>query len=321
MNSAVLLLAVATGLTVTLSIVAVARLTAAMPRRVRGRLAALVDQQGYQADVSVLRDEGGRSTAMLARFLTAGGGNVGTRLMLERAGLPLRVGEYVALRLLAAAGGATAGLLLGSSLGGGAGTVMFAVGGLAAGMLLPPVLLRRRIRRRSAAVEGQLVEFAEVMASMLRTGFGYAQALNAAAERIDPPLHQYLQDMIDKVSYGGDIDEALTEMNERIGSQDFDMIATAIAIQRRSGGNLAEILDGVAATIRDRQSFYREVKALTARERFSAIILALFPFLLVGALTALLPETYGALFNDGRGQVILGVAVLLDVLVTSPSIA
>ncbi len=157
-----------------------------------------------------------------------------------------------------------------------------------------------------------MVEFCDLMASMLESGFGYLQALTTTAEQIGPPLADELAHVLDSVSLGGDVDEALDELNERLGSKDFDMMATAIAIQRRSGGNLAEILRGVAQTIRERHSFQRDIDALTSRERYSAIFMVGFPFVLGLVLMLMLRETYGLLFTTTMGRVLLGIAVTMD---------
>jgi tight adherence protein B len=118
--------------------------------------------------------------------------------------------------------------------------------------------------------------------------------------------------MLDRVSLGAGIDDALEQLNKRLGSRDFDMMATAIAIQRRSGGSLADILTGVAETIRDRQLLQLEVLALTSRERMSAMIVAGFPVLLVAVLTTMLPDTFKLLFTDPIGRIILAIALVLD---------
>ena len=154
----------------------------------------------------------------------------------------------------------------------------------------------------------------ELMASTMASGFGYMQALIAIADQIDPPMSIEIRKMVDEVNLGGDVDEALAALNERLESNDFDIVATAITIQRTAGGNLAEILKGVAVTVRERQSFKREVLALTSRERFSALIIAGFPLLLVGVLALMVPDMYGRLFTDTIGRIALGVALSLDAL-------
>jgi len=152
------------------------------------------------------------------------------------------------------------------------------------------------------------------MASMLRSGYGYTQALASTAAELEDPLSSELLRLVDSVRLGSDVDEALEELNQRLGSRDFDMIATAISIQRQSGGNLSEILDGVGETIRDRQTFRLELRALTSRERFSAVIVAGLPLALVAILVMMDSDRYGLLFTDIRGQMIFGVAMAMNMV-------
>src|SRR5690606_35953147 len=108
------------------------------------------------------------------------------------------------------------------------------------------------------------------------------------------------------------IDEALDELNARLDSPDFDMMVTAISIQRRSGGNLAEILRGVAQTIRERHSFRRDIAALTSQQRYAAMFLVAFPVALGLARPLLLHATYGRLWSSGAGRIMLGAAAMMD---------
>ncbi len=119
-----------------------------------------------------------------------------------------------------------------------------------------------------------------MMASMLQSGFAYMQALSMAADQIERPTGGRACQMRDAVRLGAGIDDALEQLNERLDSKDFDMMATAIAIQRRTGGSLAGILRSVAETIRERQLFRHEVAAMTSRERYSALVVAAVPPLL-----------------------------------------
>lgn len=299
-----------------IALAGVAQLSRVSRVRVRGRLASIQDQSTYDpsAQVELLRDRS--SKIPLPSFLRAGSRS-GEEIerMLERAGLDLRVGEYLTIRLFSAAFGLAGGALLAMAIGaqgGLRGALIVGVGLL--GALLPGMFVRRRIKSRRKAIERELVEMCDLMASMLQSGFGYLQALNAVSEQVEQPLAGELQRMRDQIRLGAGVDDALFQLNERLDSADFDMVATAILIQRTSGGSLAPILSGVAKTMRDRHLFRAEVSALTSRERYSALVLAGFPILLTAALTAMLPETFGRLFTDPIGRVILGIAMTSDLL-------
>jgi len=317
MNDAYLvptIISVGIGLTVMVAIAAFSAIRSPM-QAARGRIGALGETTSspYSEGMStVMRQRGGRRGGPLLRYLD-GSANEETQHKLDQSGLPLRVGEYIAIRLASVVGGAVLFALFFGALSDGSMLFLGALMGLAIGFIAPSLVVRIATQRRAAAIETQLIELCDLMASMLRSGYGYTQALASTAAEIEDPLSSELLRLVDAVRLGGDVDEALEELNERLGSRDFDMIATAISIQRRSGGNLSEILDGVGETIRDRQSFRLELSALTSRERFSAVIVAGLPLVLVGILNLMDPSRYSLLFTDTRGQIVFGIAMVMNV--------
>lgn len=225
----------------------------------------------------------------------------------------MSAGDALVLWLATVAGGAvvaTAITVVSGTEGGGTVALL----GAAAGALVPLVYLRWRAARRARRIEDQLVEFCDATATMLTTGFGYLQALQTAAGQVGGPLGHEVRRFLDEVSLGAAFDEAIEDLNGRLQSRDFEVIATALSVQRRTGGNLGEILHGVGLTIRDRQSFHRELRTLTSRERFSAIIVAVFPLLLAALLTVLLPDVFGRLFTEPAGRIVLAAALGLDAI-------
>jgi tight adherence protein B len=284
--------------------------------RVADRLSAVAGRPGPQiapGEQSLLRDRGSGGS-LLERLLSPGARGEKTRTMLERAGLPLRPGEYLLLRLLTAALGLGAGFVFADIVGAGSLGALFYVAGAFAGYMAPAFYAKRRMAKRAALIEEQLVEMTDLMASSMASGFGYMQALVSIAEQLDPPLSEEITKMVDEVNLGGDIDEALISLAARLDSKDFEIVATAINISRSSGGSLAEILQGTARTIRARHSFKREVRAMTSKERSSAMIISGFPILLAGGLALMAPELYARLFTDFLGRIALGVALTLDAI-------
>jgi tight adherence protein B len=309
-NAGAIVIAIGAGATVVLLLLWLSHLARRPRARVHERVAALRERTPYAAaPVEMLRDRRASSVRVLDLALRGRSWTQAQRLALERAGLELRVAEYVALRLLVVAAGAVVGGLLGVR---GGFVLPAALAGGVAGVLAPAIWMRRRVAHRRRAIDTELGELCEMMASMLQSGFGYLQALAMAAEQLQPPLSTELAQMRDAIRLGAGVDEALEQLNARLDSADFDMVATAIAIQRRSGGSLAGILRNVAQTIRERQLFKLEIAALTSRERFSALIVAGFPLLLVAGLTAMMPATFGRLFTDPAGRAILAIALTAD---------
>ena len=311
MNPAVIVIAAGVGSTVMLTLVALARFISSPYGKAQDRLAALgTPTEIYERQVDLM--QGSRSSGRLDALTAGSAWGDRTREKLEQAGVPLRVSEYIAIRLLAVVVAVLVGVTAGDSFE--SPVARLATPGLfiLAAIIAPPLLVAQRRKRRAEMIEEQLVEFCDVMASMLQSGFGYVQALRATRQQLEAPLADELQRMLDSIRLGGNTDEALKEINSRLGSRDFDMIATAISIQRQSGGNLSEILRGVGVTIRERRSFYRDLKAMTAKERFSAVIVAGFPLVLAGGLMLMAGDPYRLLLTDPRGQIVLGAALALD---------
>jgi tight adherence protein B len=305
------------GMTVALLLAGAASVTAGRSAgRIRGRLDGVLEHGAYvpmSRDIDMLRDRRSSRFTLLDGLLRGRAFTDKTRLLLQQAGLRLRVGEYLLVRVLVALVMTGVGMMVGMAIGGPA---MFAAApvGAAAGVVIPPMLVKRRAASRRKKMEGQLVELCELMSSMLISGFGYMQALTSAAVQLDAPLSEEVKRLVDAVQIGGDADEALNEMTRRLPSRDLEIMATAISIHRSTGGDLSEILRSVGTTIRDRQSFARDVAALTSRERYSAIIVAGFPVLITGVLTLLVPDTFGVLFTTFTGRLILAAALTLDII-------
>jgi tight adherence protein B len=231
-------------------------------------------------------------------------------MTLDRADIRLRVGEYLCVRAAVLGVSMLAGVVLLGALGTPA--IGGAVVGGAAGYFIPIVYVRQRVGRKRKLVEGQLIELCDLMASMLRSGFGYLQAITSTADQIGPPLSVELRRVVDSVRLGVDVDEAFEAMNDRLDSKDFTVLMTAMNIQRRSGGNLAEILDSVAETIRDRQALRQEIAALTAMEQATSVFAAGFPIVLIIVLMVLAPTPFRMLITDTVGRLILAGALSLD---------
>ena len=315
MDQQILFVALGAGLSTALALIGAAQMMRAPRLELRDRINTVTEASPYVSGrMEMLRDRRASRFFLLDAWLQRRDWTNETQLKIERAGLRLRVGEYVLVRGFLATAGGFVGAVLPIQFGYGQLAIITVVAGAAIGMSLPPIVLRVRIKRRNEKIETQLVEMCELMSSMLTSGFGYLQTLSSASEQLESPLADALRRLVDAVRIGGDTDEALDLMTERLGSRDFEMISMAIAINRATGGDLASILRGVAETIRDRQSFAREVKALTARKRYSALVVAGFPFIIAAGLTLMLPNVFSVLYKETAGRIIRGVAIAMDVV-------
>jgi tight adherence protein B len=223
---------------------------------------------------------------------------------LEAAGVSLRSGEFVVITVGAVFGGALIGLAI-------FGNLLFAlIAGVVAG-LAPTVALRVALKRRAEKLREQLPDVLTIMASSLRAGHSFLQALDTVAREIAQPAATEFQRVVAEIRLGRSAEDALQALAERVGSADFKWAVLAVNIQREVGGNLAEILDNVSDTLRERAMMRRQVRVLTSEGRLSAWVLTLLPIGIALYLFAMSPEYIGLLFSTTIGYVMLGGAVIL----------
>jgi tight adherence protein B len=194
-----------------------------------------------------------------------------TQLLLERADLPLRAGEWAVLRAAAVVVGVAGGVIL--LHGGSISAFIGACLGAVAGFLVPVFFLKFAASRRARKFEGQLPDVLTLVASSLSTGFSLLQALDAVARDSDDPSAKEFSRALAETRIGADLKDSLDHLADRMDSRNLRWTGMAIDIQRQVGGNLAETLRTTAATLRDRQALNRHVKALSAEGKLSAYIL------------------------------------------------
>ena len=208
----------------------------------------------------------------LADQMTAGRASTArTALLLERADLPFKPGEWAVLRGCASVVGAAAGLVLFHH--GLFGGVLAGLAGGLAGLFGPSVFLRLAATHRARKFEQQLPDVLTLVASSLATGFSLLQALDAVTLDAAEPASKEFSRALAEARIGTDIDQSLEHVADRMGSENLRWTGMAIAIQRQVGGNLAETLRTTATTLRERASVHRHVRALSAEGRLSAYIL------------------------------------------------
>ena len=171
--------------------------------------------------------------------------------------------------------------------------------------------LSNRTRRRERAFAEQLDDSLQLMASALRAGHSLLQALAAVASEAEEPASEEFARVINETRVGRELGSSLEEAARRMKSEDFVWVTQAIAINREVGGNLAEVLDGVSGTIRERNQIRRQVKALAAEGKLSALVLMVLPFGVGGFLLVASPGYMTAFTESLLGYGLLGVSVLL----------
>jgi tight adherence protein B len=231
-------------------------------------------------------------------------------LNLERAGVPLRVGEYYIVRYVAALLFFVVPFIFSR------GVLAFILGaGMAVlGYTLPAMWVGSKRSTLVKKLNAQMVEMLGMVANSLKSGYGLMQSFEFASNQIDPPLTTELRRMLRDANLGMSNEEALRGMGERIDSPDMDMVLTAINIQSAVGGNLAEILEGVAFTMRERERMRGEITTLTSQQRMTGIVIGGLPVGMLLLFLLINPDYMGLLFTTTAGQVMLGAAVVLEFL-------
>ncbi len=200
-------------------------------------------------------------------------------------------------------------------VGGFAGVVL---GGPLLGLLLlaavpfgARLLLSFKGGRRQAAFADQLDDSLQLMAGSLRAGHSLLRSVDSVSSEADAPTSEEFTRIVNETRVGRDLNDALDEVAERMGSDDFTWVAQAIAIHREVGGNLAEVLDAVGHTIRERNAIRRQVKALSAEGKLSAVVLMALPFGVTGFISITNPGYIAKFTESVTGYAMLGAAGLM----------
>lgn len=256
------------------------------------------DADGARSPLHNLR----RLAVAWARFLAPRRYTLMVGKKIGQANLPLRPEEFLAVQAL----GLVLGLLGGFLLGPGAvGALIW--GGT--GWLLPLFFLHRAKVKRAAAFNHQIGDALILMSNSLRAGYGFLQAIQAVGQEMSPPISEEFDRILKAINLGAGTEEALRDMAHRVKSDDWDLVLTAVLIQRQVGGNLAEMLENIAHTIRERVRIKQEIKTLTAQGRLSGIIISLLPLALGLFLFFSNPAYIGILFTHPLGKMMLLGAV------------
>jgi len=160
------------------------------------------------------------------------------------------------------------------------------------------VWINKKANSRMAMIEEQLPEAVELMVRSLRVGHPFSSAVQIVAKEVADPLGTEMGVISDEAAYGRDMGECLKAMAERLDSQDMRFLAVAVTIQQQSGGNLAEILEGLAKVIRSRFRLFRRVKAITAEAKWSGKLLSGFPIVALIVINIIQPDYFDEVMED-----------------------
>src|SRR5664280_1031746 len=190
---------------------------------------------------------------------------------LARADLKFKPGEYMALYVIAIIGGAMIAYLVGGRL------VLSALIGAIVGAFLPGLYVNSQKGKRLVRFNDQLPDMLNLVVNGLRAGYSTMQAMEAVSKELPSPICDEFKRVVQEMQLGIPMEKALDNLLRRIPSEDLDFVVTAINVQREVGGNLAEIMDVISYTIRERIRIKGEIRALTAQAIYSGRALALMP--------------------------------------------
>ncbi|NSX36079.1 type II secretion system F family protein [Pseudarthrobacter oxydans] len=226
-----------------------------------------------------------------------------SREKLERAGLKTQPADF----LLMMGAGTVAGSVFGFLLGG----LFFAILMIAvvpAGMM---AYLSVLTSRRKSKFDEQLPDTLQMLTGSMRAGHSLMRAIDASARETDAPMSEELSRIVNETRIGRDLRESMIDVSARTGSEDFAWISQAIEIHREVGGDLAEVLDHVGETIRDRNQIRRQVKALSAEGKMSAAVLMGLPVVLFFALILINAQYAKTFTSTVPGFLMLGAAAVM----------
>lgn len=286
----------------------------ALPRAgLNRRLGAILSDgsalQSAMDQMEALRTKRTGKVPIISSLLEGKDWSAATAKRLESADMRFTVSEFVALRVFA-------GLLLsvialvviGSGLIGFLAVIVTFI----VGFLLPNFWVSMAIGRRVSRLNSQLPEALTLISNSIKAGFGLMQSFEMASREMEHPIATEFRRMLYDINVGSLTEDALQAMADRCGSDDLDIVVTAMLIQQSTGGNLAEILDNVAHTMRERTRIRGEIKTLTSQQMLTGFVIGGLPIVMVFLFTLVNPAYMDPLFTTALGNLMLAGACVLE---------
>ncbi len=304
----VVALAAALSILVAILAAALAVSGAASTAQIRGRLEGVLAGTASVVESSAIDPLRSRSAGGMYQAIISGAWLSRIEKQLRQADSQLQPVDLIAIRVaLAGLGFAVPYVVLGGVLG-----ILLAVAAAGVGFQIPHMWINHRRTKREKKLEEQLPDTLTFVANSLKAGFGLLQSLSLAAEHMEHPIATELAITVHETNVGSSTEEAFLNLSERCENYDLDLVVTAILIQRSSGGNLAEILETVTETMRERVRIRGEITTLTAQQSMTGVIIALLPVGVGGLFVVISPDYISLLFTETVGRVMLAVGAGLE---------
>ncbi|MCM1988185.1 type II secretion system F family protein [Oceanirhabdus seepicola] len=226
-----------------------------------------------------------------------------TEQMLRSAGVHLNSEEYIMLKWLLAT-------IMGGILYFIANNMIFLILGGIIGYKSPEIWIKRKIKIRILKFNEGLPDMITTIIGSLRSGYSFPQALKVVAEECESPIREEIKILLKEMSYGITMEDALNNLSTRMPSDDLEIMIQAVLIQRQVGGNLAEVLETIVKTIRERIRIQRQVQTLTSQGRLSGRVIGSLPIILGLMIYLINPEYMQSLFENTLGIIMISVGVI-----------
>lgn len=225
---------------------------------------------------------------------------------LLKADYPIRAEEFIVFNIIMILTGA----FIGFTIGGIGPALVFGI----IGALFPILVVKNKKKQRFERLTGEIGDCLTVMSNSLRAGYSFQQAMDLVAKEMSGPLAKEFRKTLREISLGVPTEQALINLTKRVESDDLDLMISAVLIQRQVGGNLAEVLDNISHTLRERIRIKGEIKTLTAQGRISGLIIGLMPPILFAILMVINPGYVGILIKTEAGIMMLMAGVASEII-------
>jgi tight adherence protein B len=226
---------------------------------------------------------------------------------LSMSGILIRPSEFLLFWFVLAIVPSTLLFMLGSN-------IIFSIILLIFGLLTPPLYVSKKRAKRVELFEQQLIDAISIMSSCLKAGLTFQQALVSISAEMPNPISEEFGRVVKELKLGSSIETSLTRLSEKIGSQNFMMIVSAILIQRQPGGNLSEILTNISGTIKERFKIKNEIKVLTATARTSGLVVGLMPVAIILVFLLFNPDYVTIFFESNLGIAMVVIAIVMEII-------
>lgn len=224
---------------------------------------------------------------------------------LEQSGLGLSISGLLLITVACGVAGALAGSRVG-------GRTVFALVGFALAASMPVIVVRQKRSARLHRFEEHFPEALDLISRAIRAGHAFSAGLKMVADEMDAPIGPEFRKAFEEQNFGMSLKDALNNLCERVPVLDVRFFTTAVLIQKETGGNLSEILDSLAAVVRERFKIRRQVRVHTAHGRFTGYVLLALPAFLAVALSYINPAHMELLFKDRIGQMLIAAAIVMQ---------